>query len=327
MVIFMKKPWVILAAAMLMLLTAFPHDSPALYQWTDDRGQVHITDYPNPVYTQPDPRKENDAKHSLWKVTSKINTVFILGSIHVLKQDDYPLDRVIEHAYEKSSRLYFEVNLDTIDEQKMQQLAVTKGTQKGARILKDDLSTQTYEATKKYLSEIGLTIEQFSTVKPWLLATTLIVGELQKLGYDPGQGIDKYFYEKAKKDRKKIDGFETAEYQVNLFSDMAASEQDALLMQTLREIHELGQQFSTVVTAWKSGDTERLSNELLKSFQEYPAIYKTLLSDRNRNWLPKIQSMIGQGENCMVIVGTAHLVGADGIIAMLKQKGYRVEQL
>jgi uncharacterized protein YbaP (TraB family) len=323
----MRKTSVILVATVLVFTTAFPHVSNALYQWTDDRGQVHITDYPRPVSDPSYSLQKNTAKHSLWKVSSKTNTVFLLGSIHLLKQDDYPLDRAIESAYEKSSRLYFEVNLDTVDEQKLQRLAIAKGTQTNARTLKDDLSTQTYETARKHLSDIGLTIEQFSALKPWLLATTLVVGELQKLGYDPGQGIDKYFYDKAKKDHKSVDGFEMAEYQVGLFSDMTASVQEALLLQTLSEIHEIGLQFPAIITAWKSGETEALDSTLLKSFQEYPAIYKTLLSDRNRNWLPKILSLIGRGENCMVVVGTAHLVGADGIIAILKQKGYRVEQL
>jgi len=108
---------------------------------------------------------------------------------------------------------------------------------------------------------------------------------------------------------------------------MPVSVQDALLLQTMKDLQDLGRQFPIIIEAWKSGDSEALSNVLLNSFQEYPGIYKALLVDRNNKWLPKIQTLIGLKENSMVIVGAAHLIGADGIIASLKYKGYRVEQL
>ncbi len=265
-------------------------------------------------------------RHILWKVSSKTNTVYILGSVHLLKRDAYPLDTSIEKAYESSSRLFFEINLDMVDKQKLQQLTIAKGVYRDGRTLKDDLSKQTYEYAKKRLSDLGLKIENVETLKPWLLAMTLEVSELQKLGYDASQGVDQYFYKKAKNDGKKVDGFETAEYQVNLFGDMPAGMQEALLLQTMRDLDEAPKVLAALVEAWKSGDAETLDNVLLKSIKDFPDLNKALITDRNKKWLPAIESLVGRKENVMIIVGAAHLVGRDGIIAALKQKGYQVEQ-
>ncbi len=274
-----------------------------------------------------DQSRAAERKHSLWKISSNSNTIYMFGSVHLLKEDDYPLDKSIEKAFENSSRLFFEINLDTIDDQKMKQLTIAKGIYSDGQTLKSGLSNQNYEFTKNRLSDLGLNIEQFEKFKPWLLAITLDVLELQKLGFDPSQGVDKYFYAKARKNGKKVDGFETAEYQLSLLADMPATMQETLLLQTIKELNEVQKEMTAAVEAWKSGDAEALDNILLKSFKDYPGLYKMLIVDRNKNWLPKLETLIGQKENVMIVVGAAHLVGKDGIIALLKQKGYQVEQL
>lgn len=271
--------------------------------------------------------KDHDKKHPLWKISTKTNTIYLLGSVHVLKEDAYPLDTSIEKAYENSQRLFFEVNLNEVNAQKLQQLTVDKGFYNDGRTIKADLSTETYELVKKHLSEDGMNVENFDRFKPWLLAMTIEVRELQRLGYDPRLGLDKYFYEKAEKDKKKIDSFETAAYQLNLLADMPAYMQEEMLLQTLKDIAEGEKELNMIFEAWKTGNAEVLDTDLLKSFRDYPEVYKRLVLDRNNNWMPKIESLIGQKENAMIIVGTAHLVGKDGILMTLKQKGYQVDQL
>ena len=271
--------------------------------------------------------KEHDQKHPLWKISSKTNTVYILGSVHVLKQDAYPLDKSIEKAYANSPRLFFEINFDQVDEQKLQQLTVAKGAYHDGRTLKDDLSKQTYELVKQRLAGQGLNIEKFERFKPWLLAMSIEVSEMQRLGFDPSKGVDNYFYKKAKKDKKEIDGFETAEYQLNLLGDMPARMQEAMLLEIMKGIDNVQKEVDVIIEAWKSGDAEALDTVLLNSFEGFPDVYQQLITDRNKNWMPKIESLIGQKENAMIILGAGHLVGKDGILAALKQEGYQVEQL
>ncbi len=151
--------------------------------------------------------------------------------------------------------------------------------------------------------------------------------ELQRLGFDQSKGVDNYFYEKAKKDKKKIDGFETAEYQLSLLGDMPAQMQEAMLLEIMKDIDNVQKDVDVIIEAWKSGNAEALETVLLKSFQDRPDVYHKLITDRNKNWMPKIESLIGQKENAMIILGAADLVGKDGILSALKQKGYQVEQL
>lgn len=268
-----------------------------------------------------------DRKHPLWKISSKTNTVYLLGSVHVLKQDAYPLDKSIEKAYENSPRLFFEINLGEVEAQKLQQLTVARGVYHDGRTLKDDLSAQTYKFVKKRLEDYGLNIEDFERFKPWLMAMSIEASELQRLGFDPSQGVDNYFYEKAKKDKKKIDGFETVEYQLNLLGDMPAGLQEAILLQTMKDVDDLQKELNVIIEAWESGNAEALNTVLLKNFRDFPDVYQRLITDRNKDWMPKIESLIGQKENAMIILGAAHLVGKGGILAALKQRGYQVEQL
>lgn len=266
-------------------------------------------------------------KHSLWKISSNTDSIYILGSVHALKEDDYPLDTVIENVFDTSKKLYFEINLDTVDEKKLQQLTMAKGLYSGDQSLQKTLSKNTYEVTKKRLAGLGLNISQFEKFKPWFLAMTMTVLELQKLGFDANKGIDKYFYTKAKSFGKKVDGFETAEYQLSLLSDMSGNMEENFLLQSMAELDQMGAAMTLILDAWRSGDAKGLDSYLLKSLKEYPEIMNSLLIVRNKNWLPKIESLMGKSEKAMIILGTAHLVGKDGVIELLRQKGYKVEQL
>lgn len=264
-------------------------------------------------------------KHCIWKVSSKTNTVYIVGSVHLMKEDN-KLDDIFEKVYKDSSRLFFEVDLDNMDQQKTLEITAGSGLYPEGVTLKDRLSKQTYESASKGLSSLGLNIEQVENLKPWLISVTIATAKLQMLGYDPNLGVDRYFFNKAGKDGKKVEGLETGEFQVNLFANMSDKMQEEMLLQTLKDLDEIESNVDSIMAAWKTGDTKSLEDTLLKSFEEYPEMYKLLITDRNRNWLPKIESLLRQNEKGMVVVGAAHLIGKDGIIAALKRKGYAVEQ-
>ena len=270
--------------------------------------------------------KDAGKKHFLWKVTSPTKTLYLLGSMHFLKPTDYPLDSAYEQAYAVSRQLFLEVNLNTVDEQKLRQLTFEKASYSSGQSLSTSLSKKAYDQVKPKLTELGIDSQQAEGLRPWVLAMTIAVGELQKLGYDPNQGVDRYFNGKAIKEGKTIDGFETAEYQLNLLADMPDNVQEQMLLQTLRDLQETESHFSEICTAWKKGDADALEAYLLKSFKEYPTVYQSLLVKRNKNWIPKIERLLDQKESALVVVGAAHLVGKEGIISLLKEKGYQVEQ-
>lgn len=180
---------------------------------------------------------------------------------------------------------------------------------------------------EKRAKELGMDIQALNRLQPWFVALTLSALKLQTLGFDPNYGIDQYFAEKAKKEKKEIVALETWEDQINLFVGMSQESQELLLLRTLRDLEVMEKELTRIVRSWTVGDVRTIETLLLESFKEYPQVYRRLISDRNKNWLPKIEKLLDQDENYIVVVGAGHLVGKEGIIALLKEKGYSVDQL
>ncbi|TMA12196.1 MAG: TraB/GumN family protein [Deltaproteobacteria bacterium] len=266
-------------------------------------------------------------KRSLWKIQAKNNTIYILGSIHYLKAQNYPLAPAIEDAFRDAKKLVFEVNLDSMEKESGSQLMLMKGLYAGGTTLKDHIAEKTYASAAKEMKELGVDVAAFNQFKPWLTAITLTALKLQKLGFDPKQGIDQYFYRKAKNENKEVDGLETLEFQIDLFDGMPERTQEMMLVQTLKDISTMEKEVEAIIKAWASGDVKAMESALLQSMREYPEVYQRLVSDRNRGWIPKIESYLSQSENYLIVVGAGHLAGKDSIIEMLKAKGYSVEQL
>jgi uncharacterized protein YbaP (TraB family) len=151
--------------------------------------------------------------------------------------------------------------------------------------------------------------------------------EWQKAGFDASLGLDRHFYDRATAEGKRVEGLETVDYQVGLFDEMTMEEQDRMLAESLEDVEQARANIVTLTDAWKAGDAAALEQIVLADLKDDPLLYQRLLVDRNRNWLPKIDALFTRTGRAFVVVGAAHLVGPDGLLAMLKAKGYTVEQL
>jgi uncharacterized protein YbaP (TraB family) len=169
-------------------------------------------------------------------------------------------------------------------------------------------------------------MEALQRFKPWMLALTLEGLELASAGFDPQLGLDKHFYDLAKESGKAVQGLETVDFQLSRLDGMTAEQQDRMLAQTLKEIDTEKGSVAKLTTAWKTGDAGAVERLVLGSLKVEPALYERLLVERNKNWLPKIEALFSRSGHALVLVGAAHLVGPDGLLAMLKAKGYRIEQ-
>jgi uncharacterized protein YbaP (TraB family) len=267
-------------------------------------------------------------KTFLWKVQSKTNTVYVLGSIHYLKKEMYPLNKKIENAFEKSDHLVVEANINDAEKVDTQKLA------ESALYLDDEtfekhVSPQIYDLVKKELERLGVPFELIGKQKPWFLALTLASLEIVKLGFDPNYGVDRYFLSKAE-GKKNILELESFDYQINLFCQLTEKEQELLLLYTLKDIRVIEQELNKLVKAWTSGDTKGVESIITRSLAEdkglFP-IYEKLIYERNRNMASKIEDYLKTKESYFVVVGAGHLVGKQGIIEILKGKGFLVEQL
>jgi hypothetical protein len=266
------------------------------------------------------------SRHCLWKVSSKDCHVYLLGSIHLLKRSAYPLDKALEAAFDDSATLALEVSLDEMNSPSSQRLMLSKGLLPGGKTLQQTLSEKTFAQVTARVETLGLKIEAVQRLKPWFLMLTLAVAKLQQLGYDPAHGVDKYFFDKAKQSNKTVLGLETAEFQINVLDRLSDKTQEAALLQTLADLDIMEKEFGQIVQAWAAGDTKGLEESLLESFNGYPEVYEKIVSERNRNWIPKIEEFLRQQGNTLVVVGAAHLLGSAGVVELLKQKGYAIEQ-
>jgi uncharacterized protein YbaP (TraB family) len=266
-------------------------------------------------------------KSFLWRVRSERSSIYILGSIHFLKKDSYPLKKSIEQAFEGTAKLMLEIDLQSVTPEKTRQVTLEKGVFRDGTTLQQSVAKETYDLAEQRARELGIDLRAMNPLKPWLVALTLTTMKLQKLGFDPGYGVDRHFAERARRSGKSTGGLESLEFQLGFFDAMPRRDQEMMLRETLKELDRLDQGVEQIVHLWLKGDVGSLEEWLLAGMREFPEVHEKVIVERNRRWLPQIEKMIAQGESAMVIVGAAHLVGREGVIELLKQRGYTVEQL
>jgi hypothetical protein len=166
--------------------------------------------------------------------------------------------------------------------------------------------------------------------KPWFLAINLVMLELVKLGFDPNYGVDKHFIDKAK-GVKEILELESVEFQIDLFDGFNDRQQELFLMSALLDLDLIREEMDNMISIWERGDAKGMEEMLRKGLREHPEIlpiYNKIFYERNKKMALKIEGFLDDGaENYFVIVGSGHLVGKEGIIQLLKDKGYFLEQL
>jgi uncharacterized protein YbaP (TraB family) len=269
-----------------------------------------------------------DVRNTLWRVESGDRSLYLLGSVHALSPDSYPLNPAIEGAFDKSSVLVLEIAIDSATTGSLQMEMIQRGMMSGDRTLHGILPEKTYRMTADRLKEMGMGIGMLEKFKPWVVAVLIAGAGMQEKGYRAELGIDHYFQEKARKSSRPVLGLETAEFQLGLFDGMSLEEQIAFLEQTLTDTKEAPDEIGKIVDAWKRGDTQGLEKFLVKeSFSDNPKLLAALVTDRNRRWIPAIEGFLKDSKTHMVVVGALHLVGPEGVVELLRQKGYTVEQL
>lgn len=262
-----------------------------------------------------------------WKATGRPGVVYLVGSVHLLSKDFYPLNPALEAAYKDSSVLAEEVDLGEMAQPDAQMSLLSKGMLPSGQTLDTVLSPPTKALLNKHLGDFGPMGEVAKRFKPWLAALTIESLAWVNAGFDPNLGLDKHFYDRAIADGKTVQGFETMAFQVGLFDDMPMDQQDRLLASTLKDIDTEQANMNKLIAAWKDGDAPTVERLVLADMKGDAAVYKRMLVDRNHTWIPKIDQLLGRTGRSFVVVGAAHLVGPDGLIALLRAKGYTVEQL
>jgi uncharacterized protein YbaP (TraB family) len=265
-------------------------------------------------------------KHCLWSIETASNTIFLLGSMHISPKNIYPLPEVIERAYDQCPKVIFEADMAAVKDPAFQTKIMAFGVYPDGETLKDHISAQTFDLLEKRADATGLPMQQLNRLKPWLCALSLSSIEFLKLGFDPAYGIDLYFFNKAKKDGKEIEGFETAQFQLSLMTQMTPKQEEMMLRQTLIDLEVIEKDAASLVNYWKTGNSTGLDFLILKSFRGFPELYDRWFLSRNKQWLAEIKKLAGKNENVFIVVGAGHLVGKNGLVELLKRQNYKVRQ-
>ena len=266
-------------------------------------------------------------KNFLWKATKGPSTLYLVGSVHLLTKDYYPLDPALETAFKDSDTVVEEVDLGEMMATENQLSLLMEGMLPSGQSLDKILSPATYALVSKRIDSLGLPVEPLKRLKPWLLAITLLGMEWQKAGFEAELGLDKHFYDLSMAAKKPVQGLETVAFQISRFDEMTSDEQERLLAETLKELDTQQAEVTRLADAWKAGDAATVERIVLQDLKSDPRLYQRMLVDRNRDWLPKIEALVARGRRPFVVVGAAHLVGADGLLAMLRARGFTIEQL
>ncbi|GEA13383.1 TraB/GumN family protein [Alteromonas sp. KUL49] len=264
---------------------------------------------------------------SVWKVSKGESTIFVGGTLHLLSEGDYPLPTPYEIAFDKASSIVLETDLDAVNspafsQQLLQQLSYSDGS-----TIQSHLSEDTYNALASHFASRGWPIESVSLLKPQLVSLTLTIGELQRLGLTL-EGVDSHYAQKAKGAGKTLAWLESPEQQLAFIVAMGEDDPDGLIQYTLEDIKTLPENLSLMKDYWFKGDLKGMTTDILDVFaKDYPEVYKSILVERNHNWLPHLISFFDSPEVEFVLVGALHLPGNGGVLALLEAQGYTVEKV
>ena len=293
-------------------------------------GQAAVGPPPAPV-TQapaaPRPARERPGSLPLWRVADGPRTIaWLLGSIHALPRGRYPLPAAIDAAFQGSGTLVEEVDLAEMESPATLQVAATRALLVDGTSLEAIVGPEIWAAVRDKAEASGLPAPALQRMKPWMAAVALVAPVLQKAGYDPSLGVDRHFYERARKRNLPVQGLETPAYQFDRLDGLDRAVQVDLLKTTLEDLDQQVDQVAEVTAAWARGDVAILERLLLDTFREAPPVYARLIVERNQAWVDPVAGCGAKPAPCFVVVGTAHLIGPDGLVALLRKRGLSVEQ-
>jgi hypothetical protein len=264
-----------------------------------------------------------NAKPAFWTMEYQGNRLYLLGSVHLLPAETVWLTDEIRAARDKSEIFVFEAPLKDADVT-MGSFVEKHGRLSGDRTLRDLLGKPSHDALEQAAWEVQFPPRMLATVRPWLAAVYLELYAYLKLGYSQYYGVDHVLERQAEARKASFAYFETVEEQLSYFLKLSPQEELRYLKSTVKDILEKPDMPQRLIKAWAEGDTRGLDLLIDEGMAEVPQLKALLLTARNRKWLPQVEKMLKSGKVHFVTVGAAHLVGRQGVVEMLRAKGYKI---
>jgi uncharacterized protein YbaP (TraB family) len=264
---------------------------------------------------------------SMWRIDGVSNSIYLLGSIHMLREKDYPIPSAIYEAYEEAETLIMEIDMDDIDPVAEQAIATELGLIQDGRALRDLMGPELYAEAESLAEELQIPLNLLENSEPWYAAINVEMVMLMRIGFNPTHGVEYHFSEFAQRDNKEILGLETTRQQLEFLDNLSPDAQREMLIQTMSDSMELTEIMDEMVNAWYYGDVKFLEDTLLADMQDLEELHETIVVNRNKNWVEKIQQLLNKKDDYLIIVGALHLVGEEGVPHLLSQRGHDVVQL
>ncbi len=266
------------------------------------------------------------ARHCLWKIQGEHNHLYLLGSIHLLKPENYPLPAALELAYSNSPVVVFETDLGKLDTPAAQQRLLRDAELPPAETLRQQLAPDAYERLHQLLRDAGLPDDTLDRLKAAVAAVALQELELQQFGFSSDYGVDRHFYVKALRDHKTIVTLEDIDFQERLLTGFSPEEGEALMLTSLEELGRARKIFGELLQAWQTGDLQSLERLLNRARAETPSVFQRLVLDRNLHWADRLASLLESRQDAVVIVGAGHIAGPGGLLDLLSRRGFSISQ-
>ena len=267
------------------------------------------------------------AASPVWAVRGAHNTVYLAGSIHMLPVNDATLPPGFERSYANSARLVMEMDLGKFDPMEALAWMMDHGTLPAGTTLRGVLGDQRYGRVSAAAATFGMPMAGLDSLAPWVVGIQITDLAYEHEGFDSEQGVEEQLVRRAQADRKPTAGLETLPEELGSLSSLSSADQVRMLDQTIDDLKDLKSEMRGVTSAWRSGDAPRLAALLSSEYGTFPSLYKPLVTDRNRRWLPQVEELLRSNDNSLVVVGALHLVGTDGLLELLRGKGYTITQL
>jgi len=263
----------------------------------------------------------------LWVAQGRENTVYLLGSVHLLREQDYPLPRNIDLVYEDADALVMELDVDDLDYVDVMATTRELGVFDDGQYLADWLGEELQAQAAAAAAALEIPLDLLQDSEPWLAAITVHDLLSIRIGFRSELGVEQYLSKKALADGKPIMGLETVREQLGYLDQLPMHAQSEWLVHSLVDGLRIEMLVDKLVAAWRGGDIDYLERELIHEAKMTPEVHDALLIQRNRAWIDKIAGLLDDEEDYLVVVGAAHLVGEDGIVDLLAKRGVAISQL
>ena len=265
------------------------------------------------------------AQSSVWTVEGKGNTIYLGGTIHILSPEDYPLPMEFDSAFAWSDIIVFEADLKKMEEPAVIQKMMTLAMYQDERTLKGELSAEAYGLLEEKCSEIDIPLAGMQKFKPSMVMLIYVVTKMQQSG-STSDGVDQFYLAKALSNEKDLLYLESIESQLNLLFGEEDEDESQSVLQFFDDQDKWDNSLTELKADWLNGEEKVFKNLQKEMRKEYPDIYQKMIVDRNENWISQIESYLDNEPVEFVLVGAMHMHGPDGVIRMLKKKGYRINQ-